>query len=100
MIKTIITPRNNSLNLVIPNNYIGQEKEVLLYAKDKLLEENIKHKRTLENFAGVLSEEDYISLKSHTEKARNEWNRYLVDTIVIIDNLGNKLLGRNIFYLV
>jgi len=39
MIKTIITPRNNSLNLVIPNNYIGQEKEVLLYAKDKLLEE-------------------------------------------------------------
>jgi hypothetical protein len=26
--------------------------------------------------------------------------RYLVDTIVIIDNLGNKLLGRNICYLV
>jgi hypothetical protein len=75
MIKTIITPRNNSLNLVIPNNYIGQEIEVLLYAKDELLEESIKPKRTLENFAGVLSEEDYISLKSHTEKARNEWNR-------------------------
>lgn len=40
MIKTIITPRNNSLNLVIPNNYIGQEKEVLLYAKDTIRREH------------------------------------------------------------
>jgi hypothetical protein len=27
------------------------------------------------NFSSILSENDYKSLKSHTEKARKEWNR-------------------------
>ena len=75
MIKTIVTPQNNSLYLTIPNNYIGREIEVLLYAKDELQEEKVKPKKTLANFAGVLSENDYQSLKSHTEQARKEWNR-------------------------
>ena len=75
MIKTIVTPQNNSLYLVIPNKYIGREIEVLLYAKDELEEEKIKPKKTMANFAGVLSENDYQSLKSHTEQARKEWNR-------------------------
>ena len=75
MIKTIVTPKNNSLYLEIPNNYIGREIEVLLYAKDELEEEKIKPKKSMANFAGVLSEHDYQLLKSHTEKARIEWNR-------------------------
>ena len=75
MIKTIVTPQNNSLYLVIPNNYIGKEIEVLLYAKDELEEEKIKPKKTMANFTGVLSEQDYQSLKLHTEQARKEWNR-------------------------
>jgi hypothetical protein len=75
MIKTIVTPQNNSLYLAIPNNYIGREIEVLLYAKDELEEEKIKPKKTMANFAGVLSENDYQSLKSQTEQARKEWNR-------------------------
>ena len=75
MIKTIVTPQNNRLYLTIPNNYIGREIEVLLYAKDELQEEKVKPKKTLANFAGVLSENDYQSLKSHTEQARKEWNR-------------------------
>jgi hypothetical protein len=75
MIKTIVTPQNNSLYLVIPNNYIGREIEVLLYAKDELDQEKTKPKKTMADFAGVLSEQDYRSLKSHTEQARKEWNR-------------------------
>jgi hypothetical protein len=65
MIKTIVTPQN----------YIGREIEVLLYAKDELQEEKIKPKKTMANFTGILSENDYQSLKSHTEQARKEWNR-------------------------
>jgi cytochrome c553 len=75
MIKTIVTPQNNTLYLVIPNNYIGREIEVLLYAKDELDQEKTKPKKTMADFAGVLSEQDYQSLKSHTEQARKEWNR-------------------------
>ncbi len=74
MIKTTIIPQNNSLNFIIPDNYIGREIEVLLYAKDEL-EQEIKPKKTMADFSGILSEEDYLSLKSHTEQARKEWNR-------------------------
>jgi hypothetical protein len=75
MIKTIVTPQNSSLYLVIPNYYIGREIEVLLYAKDELDQEKTKPKKTMADFTGVLSEQDYQSLKSHTEQARKEWNR-------------------------
>jgi hypothetical protein len=75
MIKTIITPQNNSLHLAIPNSYIGREIEVLLYAKDELEEQKIKPKKTMANFNGILSENDYQSLKLHTDQARKEWNR-------------------------
>jgi hypothetical protein len=72
MIRTIVIPKNNSLYLSIPNNYIGKEIEVLLYAKEELEEEKIKPKQTMADFSGVLSENDYLSLKSHTEKSREE----------------------------
>lgn len=75
MVKTVVTPKNNSIYLDIPDNYIGREIEVLLYAKDELQEENVKPKKNLVNFMGVLSENDYQSLKLHTEQARKEWNR-------------------------
>jgi hypothetical protein len=74
MVKTVVTPKNNSIYLDIPDNYIGREIEVLLYAKDELQEENVKPKKNLVNFMGVLSENDYQSLKLHTEQARKEWN--------------------------
>ena len=75
MIKTIVTPHNNSLYLSIPNNYIGREIEVLVYAKDELVEEKEKPKKSMKDFCGILSENDYQSLKEHTEQSRKEWNR-------------------------
>jgi hypothetical protein len=75
MIKTIVTPQNNKLHLSIPNSYIGKEIEVLLYAKEELAEEKLKPKKSMADFCGVLSENDYQSLKQHTEQARKEWNR-------------------------
>ncbi len=74
MIKTTIIPQNNNLNFTIPDNYIGREIEVLLYAKDELQQE-IKPKKTMADFSGILSENDYQAIKSHTEQARKEWNR-------------------------
>jgi hypothetical protein len=75
MIKTVVVPQNNSLYLEIPNNYIGKEIEVLLYALDELDVEKSAPIKTMANFTGVLSDDEYQSLKSHTEQARKEWNR-------------------------
>lgn len=75
MVKTIITPQKETYSINIPNQYIGREIEVLLYAKDELIEEKVKSKKVLADFAGILSENDYNSLKSHADQARKEWNR-------------------------
>ena len=75
MIRTIVIPKNTDIHLSVPINYIGREIEVLLYAKDELEVEKIMSKKTLADFTGVLSENDYQSLKIHTEQARKEWNR-------------------------
>jgi hypothetical protein len=75
MIKTSLTPQNNKLLLEIPQNYVGREIEVLLYAKDELDERISKSKKTLADFAGVITDAEYQSLKNYTEEARKEWNR-------------------------
>lgn len=75
MIKTIVIPQSNNLCVSVPNNYIGKEVEVFLYAKDELEEVKIKPKKSFASFTGVLSEIDYQSLKSHAEQARSERNR-------------------------
>ncbi len=76
MIKTIVTPQNNSLLLAIPNKYIGKEIEILFYALDEVSEEkNNMSKKSMADFRGILSDSDYQELKMHTEQARKEWNR-------------------------
>jgi hypothetical protein len=70
VIKTIVTPESNHLHLSIPNSYIGKEIEVLVYATEELLEEKAKPKKSMADFCGVLSENDYQSLKEHAEQAR------------------------------
>ena len=70
-------PKRLYLNVYIsiPTNYIGKEIEILLYAKEELITNKLKEKKLLTEFNGILSEEDYNSLKSNTELARDQWNR-------------------------
>lgn len=76
MVKTVVTPKNNSIYLDIPDNYIGREIEVLLYAKDELQEENVKPKKIKlsDKYRGVFSEEDAKSFNEHTQQMRSEWD--------------------------
>lgn len=74
MIKTIVIPQNNTLHLSIPNNYIGKELEILVYAKDELLE----GKTTVGNasrFKGLLTSEEADKFHDYINKARTEWDR-------------------------
>ena len=76
MIKTRVIPQNNNYNLVIPDNYIGKNIEILFYSLDEITEEKpITAKKTMADFSGILTENDYLSLKQHAQQARKEWNR-------------------------
>ncbi len=76
MIKTTATPKNNTYNLTIPNNYVGKKIEILFYALDEITDDkNINPKKTMADFCGVISDADYKLLKQSTQKARKQWSR-------------------------
>jgi hypothetical protein len=74
MIKTIATPLNNSINVQIPNNYIGKKIEILLYALDEVTVDNEKSsKKTMADFWGSLSDETANELHKNVTEIRNSW---------------------------
>ena len=81
MIKTIVIPQNNQLQLTIPNSYIGKEIEVLLYAKEELEKEieKVEDKPVKINnaarFRGILTSEEADQLQEYVKKSREEWDR-------------------------
>lgn len=77
MIKTIVIPQNNDLHLLIPNSYIGKEIEVLLYAKDELVEEKTTKTNNAARFKGLLTNEEADKYHAYLKQARSEWDRDL-----------------------
>ena len=73
MERTVIIPTQNNIHLSIPENYIGKKVEITFFALDELVEE--QPKKTLGDFVGLLSEDEYLQLKEYTQQARKEWNR-------------------------
>ena len=74
MIKTVIVPKENTVHLSIPSKYIGKEIEVLLYAKDEVVETTTSVKKP-SDFFGTLSEEEGEKFHSYLKQARQEWER-------------------------
>ncbi len=75
MIRTVITPQQQSISIQVPENYIGKQIEVLLYAVDELVEEQ---KTTAPNnaakFKGILSKEEGEQFNEYLKQARSEWD--------------------------
>jgi len=72
MVRTVVTPEQNNLLLPIPDAYIGKTVEITFLALDEL---NLPSPKTLGDFVGLLSSDDYLQLKNHTLQARKEWDR-------------------------
>lgn len=51
MIRTVLTAKNQDLSLKIPVNYVGKQIEVIVFAMDEGIEENIKHQFVNEPFS-------------------------------------------------
>lgn len=76
MIRTIVTPSNTDLHVLIPKEYVGKQIEVLLYPTDEVQEEKTSKKKTVKLRGTLhLSDEQYKDFQQHTNDIRNEWNR-------------------------
>lgn len=76
MIKTIAIPENNTLNLAIPNQYIGKKIEILYYSIDEIVDADLVTviPKLSEKYKGIITKEQGQSLTNHINEMRNEWN--------------------------
>jgi len=51
MIRKVLTAQNQDVSLKIPANYVGKQIEVIVFAMDEGIVENIKYKFTHEPFS-------------------------------------------------
>ncbi len=75
MIRTIVTPQNNNIHLSIPNNYIGKEIEVFLYAKEELVEQKPTKVNTASRFKGLLNNGEADKYNTYLQETRNQRER-------------------------
>jgi hypothetical protein len=75
MVKTLIVPTENILHIEIPNNYIGKEVEILLYAKEELIDNKIESKKKASDFKNIFTKEEGKLFDTYISKIRNEWDR-------------------------
>jgi hypothetical protein len=75
MIRTIVTPQNNNILLSIPNNYIGKEIEVFLYAKEELEEQKTTKVNTASRFKGLLNNDEADKYNTYLQQTRSQWGR-------------------------
>lgn len=72
MIRTVIIPTNTTVNLSVPEDYVGKPIEVTFLALDEL--ERRPAKKAMSDFWGVISDETAKTLHQQVEESRNEWN--------------------------
>lgn len=77
MIRTIIKPTKSKhhITLELPQDYLGEELEVLVFKKQEGLQasKNLKTKNLSEKYRGAFTKQDAISFDQHTSKMRGEW---------------------------
>lgn len=76
MVRTFITPtkRNHNLVLELPEDYLGQELELIVFKRQEGLVTEKKIKKLSDKYRGVFSEEDAKSFNEHTQQMRKEWD--------------------------
>jgi hypothetical protein len=77
MIRTKVTPEHQDISIHIPQDYVGKQIEVLLYAVDELQEEKRIESKKPSDFRGKLklSDEQYSDFQNHVKNIRDEWKR-------------------------
>lgn len=58
MIKTIVVPESNTLQISIPNHYVGKEIEVLLYSTEEVVGKISTKPNNASRFKGLFTSEE------------------------------------------
>jgi hypothetical protein len=76
MVRTLVTPQQQTISIQVPQNYVGRQIEVLVYAVDELVEEEKKvtHNNAAK-YKGIFSKEEGEKFNDFIKKSRNEWDR-------------------------
>ena len=75
MLKTVITPRESTYLLTIPEHYIGKMVEVLLYSKEEIEENKTPKNKKPSDFFGTLSVSEGEKFQNYVTNSRLEWDR-------------------------
>lgn len=78
MIRTFITPTKSNFNLTLefPDDYLGQELELIVFKKQEglVIEKETTQKKLSEKYRDVFTKEDAKSFNDHSQQMRKEWN--------------------------
>jgi hypothetical protein len=75
MIRTTIKPTNTDVHISIPDNYVGRNLEVLLYATDEPQNIVSEEVNTMSKYRGILSSDEADELQEYVKKSREEWGK-------------------------
>ena len=75
MVRTLITPQHQNISIQVPQNYVGKQIEVLLFAVDELVEEEKTATPNAAKYKGMFSKEEGEKFNQYLNQARNEWDR-------------------------
>ena len=78
MIRTVITPTQTTYNvaLVFPEDYLGEELEVIVFKKQEglVIEKKLNPIKLSDKYRDVFTKEDAKSFNDHTQQMRKEWD--------------------------
>ena len=67
--RTLVTPQQQNISIVVPENYVGRQIEVLVYAVDELVEEEKKATpKNAAKFKGVFLKKKVKNLMSTSNR--------------------------------
>jgi len=72
MIRTVITPENKDVHILIPDDYIGRKLEVLLFAADEPTDIAPEKVSTMAGYKGILTPKEAEQLQEYVKKSREE----------------------------
>ena len=75
MIRTTIKPVNTDVHISIPDDYVGKNLEVLLYAVDEPIDVVSEDLNVMAKYKGILTSKEADQLQEYVKKSRAEWDR-------------------------
>jgi hypothetical protein len=74
MVRKRLIPESSNIVVTIPENYVGKNVEVIVFADEDMLE-TLQQRKNIAQFKGALSTERGIEFHEFAKEIRTEWDR-------------------------